>query len=146
MLKPISDALEVTQRECRWVPSIHAQVTPLLGCCPLEQHLVHRHVPRAIVRRIDENSTVGHQNIVVAPSSLTMIRFLDGGHDSNAIVARFVDLVKDGTLVISDCGERVLNGARARGLVAEAVGNRLPHFGRLALLVGERRYAITRRA
>lgn len=75
-----------------------------------------------------------HEPLQINYVQRLMMRFLDGRHNRDEIVAGLLDLVGDGTLVIHDGGERVEAGPHARQLLVDAVQTNLPILARLCLL------------
>jgi methyltransferase-like protein len=64
-----------------------------------------------------------------------VLRYLDGQHDHDRLLARLLDLVNDNTLAVERDDKRLENGEHLRTVLTGALNDSLPRLARHALLI-----------
>jgi methyltransferase-like protein len=78
-----------------------------------------------------------HEPVYLGEFERHLLRLLDGARDRAGLMDGLTKVVEEGELLVEDGGERVYDGERLRGLLAQAVDRQLPQFLRGALLLPE---------
>jgi methyltransferase-like protein len=106
---------------------------------PLVNVLSERPCASPLVRVQAETSilvtNLRHEAVQLDDLNRRLLPLLDGTRDRAAILASLTTLVEDGTLTLSQEGQRVIDRVKIQSLLEEVLRFRLPDLVRLAILV-----------
>lgn len=116
------------------VVNLHLHSPPVVvvpGTCPVAWRLARYQASRGF-----DIVNLHHQKIDLNPLDEALLPLLDGSRDHPALVQRLLQTVNEGKLAIQEKGVPIIDQARLRDLLGEALAPSLARIGRNGLLVG----------
>ncbi|MGF1581043.1 MAG: methyltransferase regulatory domain-containing protein [Gemmataceae bacterium] len=81
-------------------------------------------------------TSLRHEKVPLSPFDCHMLPLLDGSRDRETVLEALVNKFQDGILSISEDEKPINNVDQGKAILGEVLDQQLPHYARVALLVG----------